>query len=167
MLAKLDCERAVNRGSHGEVKVSQRPLMTIVGGGHAGAEIAAELRKAGYGGRVLLVTEEEHLPYQRPPLSKSYLLGRASVDELAIRPERTYLDQGIEILLNTRVTDIDRGARRISFSDGSTAGYQALALATGGRPRLLPLLAEHGPVVNAHYLRSLADADRLRAQWGP
>ncbi|MCH5675607.1 NAD(P)/FAD-dependent oxidoreductase [Streptomyces gilvus] len=139
--------------------------MVVVGGGHAGAEVVVGLRKAGFEGRVVLVADEDRIPYQRPLLSKSYLSGGTGPDELAIRPERTYADNDIELVLGTRVDSIDRGARRVVLSDGRSLDYEALALAPGGRPRLLPVLAQHGPLDNVHYLRTVADADRLREQW--
>src|SRR5471030_1161596 len=93
--------------------------VVIAGAGHAGFQLAASLRQHGYGGRICLINDEAHLPYQRPPLSKAYLKGEGRPDSLMFRPDKFYRDQNIE-LMGDRVVSIDRGARRLSLASGST-----------------------------------------------
>lgn len=141
--------------------------VVIVGAGHAGGELAAALRMEGYAGAVTLVGEEPYLPYQRPPLSKTFLAGDTSATALYLRPEPTYAKHSIATMLGTRVERIDRTARRVHLADGQVLAYTKLALATGGRPRPLPHTVAgdaHG-CSNLHYLRTIADIDRLRAQF--
>ena len=143
--------------------------VVIVGAGHAGGELAAALRMEGYAGAVTLVGEEPHLPYQRPPLSKTFLAGESVATALYLRPEATYSKHSISILSGARVSHIDRDSRRVHLSDGRQLDYTKLALTTGGRPRRLPhtIAGEAHDCANLHYLRTIADVDRLRAQFVP
>lgn len=111
----------------------------IVGGGLAGATAAKTLRAEGHSGPVILLTEERHRPYLRPPLSKDYLLGKAGDDALPVVPDGWYAENGVELRLEVPVTGIDPGAGTVTLGDGRTLGYAALLLATGARPRRLPL----------------------------
>ena len=97
----------------------------IAGAGHAGFQLAASLRQLGYGGRVCLINDEAHLPYQRPPLSKAYLKGEGRPDSLMFRPEKFYHDQNIE-LIGDRAVSIDRGARKLLLASGSSMEYLSL-----------------------------------------
>ena len=117
---------------------SQRAL--IVGAGHAGAQLAASLRQEGWTGEIVLIGEESALPYQRPPLSKGYLAGKSTLDELAIRSAKFYTEQGIQ-LLNAKVEAIDRSAGHLVLSTGDALPYDKLALCTGARPRRLSTYA--------------------------
>src|ERR1700720_4915206 len=94
----------------------------IVGAGHAGFQLAASLRQHGYGGRVCLINDEAHLPYQRPPLSKAYLKGEGRPDSLMFRPDKFYHEQNIELIAD-RAVSIDRGARKVSLASGSSLDY--------------------------------------------
>lgn len=132
----------------------------IVGASHAGIHLAVGLRQEGWPGRVLLIGDEPGLPYHRPPLSKAYLKGDS---ELAIIHPQASLDKhAIELLSNTRVTHIDRQTRHVVLSDHTRLAYDKLALCTGARLRRLPLKGSN--LRGVHYLRDLADADRLRAE---
>ncbi|MGX1308791.1 3-phenylpropionate/trans-cinnamate dioxygenase ferredoxin reductase subunit [Amorphus suaedae] len=118
----------------------------IVGAGHAGAELAHALRKEGFEGRVVLVSDEPHVPYQKPPLSKDFLKGDG-VNPLLLKAEALYGKLGIELLLGRSVTDIDREARAVHLDDGTRLDYGHLVLATGARNRRLPLPGLDDPAV--------------------
>ncbi|MGE0097197.1 MAG: NAD(P)/FAD-dependent oxidoreductase [Hydrogenophaga sp.] len=143
--------------------------LLIVGAGHAGSELAVAARQGGWTGRIVLLGEEAGVPYQRPPLSKAYLLGKTDVESLALRPATAYEAAGIERMQRARLVAIDRAARRVTLADGSVLAYDKLALCTGGRPR--PLVCEgidpEHPPANLFYLRTLADADGMRAVLRP
>lgn len=132
--------------------------IVIVGAGRCGASAAETLRGAGFGGRLVLIGEEDELPYQRPPLSKDYLRGRRDRAELLVRSPEWYAEAGVELRTGVAVTSLDRAARTVLLSDGQVLGFDRLLLATGGRPRTLL-----GECRRVRYLRTLADADRLRA----
>ncbi len=133
--------------------------IAIVGGGLAGATAAVTVRKLGYAGRVVLFAAEQELPYQRPPLSKGYLLGNTAREKLWVRKEQWYSDHGVDLHLGTPVLAIDPAAHTLRTETGETS-YERLLLATGSQPRHLRLAEEAGPP--ALYLRTLADSDRLR-----
>jgi 3-phenylpropionate/trans-cinnamate dioxygenase ferredoxin reductase component len=137
----------------------------IAGAGQAGGEIAAELRKQGFGGRVVLVGEEPHIPYKRPPLSKAYFAGSAKLESLYVLPQASLDKINIEFIGGTRVERIDRAARTVALSNGTTLAYDRLALAIGGRARPLNLPGANRP--NVHLLRSIADVDAIRARVAP
>ncbi|MBR0714321.1 NAD(P)/FAD-dependent oxidoreductase [Bradyrhizobium liaoningense] len=132
----------------------------IVGAGHAGYQLAASLRQAGFSDRVCLINDEAHLPYQRPPLSKAYIKGSSGPDSLMFRPEKFYQDQKIELIAG-RVAAIDRAARKVKLASGEALDYGHLVLATGARNRLLDLPNANLPDVK--YLRILDDSEALRA----
>jgi 3-phenylpropionate/trans-cinnamate dioxygenase ferredoxin reductase subunit len=134
--------------------------IVIAGAGHAAGQTVASLRQGGFQGRILLVGEEPYLPYQRPPLSKKYLAGELDVPRLLLRQEKFYAEHGVEVLLNTRVTDLDRTARTVSLSDGSRVGFDHLVLATGSRVRKVPVPG--GDLAGVHYLRTIDDVNRIR-----
>lgn len=141
-----------------------RPVYVIVGAGQAGANAAAELRRQGFTGRVLLVGDEPHAPYERPPLSKDVLL-RPQDTRCAVHPEGFYEEQGIELKLGVSALAIDAGTRILRLADGQDIAYDKLLLATGARARRLPLLDALG--ANVHTLRTLDDARRLAAELRP
>lgn len=130
-----------------------------MGASHAGAQVAASLRQEGWDGEVVLIGDEAALPYQRPLLSKAYLAGRSSLQELAIRKTEFYAKQEIRLVRAT-VTSIDRAAGCIVTSKGETLEYEGLALCTGGRARRLPLPGSDLPGI--HYLRTFADVEAIR-----
>ncbi|CAN0624898.1 putative 3-phenylpropionate/cinnamate dioxygenase ferredoxin reductase subunit [Burkholderia multivorans] len=132
----------------------------IVGAGQAGAMAAAELRRRGFEGRVVLIGDEPHLPYERPPLSKDVLL-RPADTRVALFPESFYAEQRIELHLGVRVTAIDADAHVLTLNDGMTLAFDKLLLATGARVRRLPMLDDLGDGVFT--LRTLDDAHALRA----
>lgn len=143
--------------------------LLIVGAGHAGSELAVAARQGGWAGRIVLLGDERVVPYQRPPLSKAYLLGKSDVEALALRPATAYQAARVELLQGARLVAIDRAARTVTLADGATLRYDKLALCTGGRPR--PFVCEgidaQSPPANLFYLRTLADADGIRANLGP
>lgn len=141
----------------------------IIGAGHAGGELAIALRNEGWEGRILLLGEEAHLPYHRPPLSKAYLAGSVEKSSLSIRPQMAYDKANVEFIGGVRVSRIDRANQRLELADGSQLAYDKLAIATGGRPRPLsvPNAAVAERCANFHYLRTLDDVEQIRAQLAP
>lgn len=137
----------------------------IVGGGHAGSEAAVSLRQNGFSGRILIISDEPGLPYQRPPLSKAFLAGSMSAEALQIRPAAAYVKADIEIINGVAVSALDLEGRSLRLTDGRSLDWSQLILATGSRARRLQLtgLGERQPN-NLHYLRTQADAERLREQ---
>ena len=143
-------------------------VLVVIGAGHAGAELAVQARDQGWIGRIILVGNESHLPYHRPPLSKAYLAGAASLDSLSLKARATYDKAGIELSLGRLVVRVDRAAARVDFEDGPPLHYSRLAFATGGRARPLPAAASGAESAsNFHYLRTLGDVDRIRARFVP
>lgn len=138
----------------------------IIGAGHAGGELAIALRNEGWAGRILLIGEEAHLPYHRPPLSKAYLAGSVEKSSLSIRPQAAYDKASVECLGGVRVTAIDRATKTLQLADGQTLAYDKLAIATGGRPRPLavPQAAAAERCSNFHYLRTQDDVECIRGQ---
>jgi 3-phenylpropionate/trans-cinnamate dioxygenase ferredoxin reductase subunit len=136
--------------------------VVIVGGGQAGLSCATRLRESGFAGSLTIVGDEAHLPYQRPPLSKSYLLGKISGDDLLLRSPEYLKSASMEVLTGRRVVHIDRTLRSLALDDGTKLSYTKLVLATGSRARPLPETLTRG-VGGFLSLRSLTDADRLRS----
>ena len=138
---------------------SAAPII-VIGAGQAGLQICESLRRGGYGGRLLLIGDEPEPPYQRPPLSKAFLLGETERARLAFRPADFYAKQAIELRLAAQVTAIHRATREVELATGERLAYAKLALATGTRVRRVHCPgAEQAPL---HYLRDVADAERLR-----
>lgn len=138
--------------------------IVIVGGGQAGGQAADSLRREGFEGDVLLVTGEDRLPYQRPPLSKDYLAGRADAERLLLRPEDFYAENRIEVMTRTNVAAIDPGAHRIELEGtGVPLEYSRLLLATGSRVRRLDGKVPGAELGGVLYLRTAEDSDRIRA----
>ncbi len=133
--------------------------IVIVGAGLAGATAATELREQGYEGPVVLLGSEEHPPYERPPLSKSYLLGEAPFDKALVHPLDWYAEHDVDLRLGVTATALDTGSRTVSTSAGDVR-YEGLLLATGAEPRVLPVGEQSGTPVA--YLRTKEDSDRLR-----
>lgn len=129
----------------------------LVGGGVASSATAAGLRRRGFDGEIVLVSDESTPPYERPPLSKAVLSG---ADVVPARGPQWYADNGVELRLGTRVTALDLGARAVSLADGERLGYDTLVLATGLRARRLPGFDGE----RVHHLRTSADATRLRTE---
>jgi len=139
----------------------------IVGAGHAAGECATAIREQGWSGRIVMVGEEPHLPYQRPPLSKAFLSGESTAEQLSLKPLSTYEKARVEFIPNTRAERIDRDGKRVTLSDGSKIGYTKLVLATGGRARrlALPEIETIEKLQNFHYLRTLDHVARIRNQF--
>jgi 3-phenylpropionate/trans-cinnamate dioxygenase ferredoxin reductase subunit len=140
-----------------------RPTFVILGAGLCGAAAAQALREEGFDGRVILVGEELHTPYERPPLSKEYLRGEQGRDELFVHPEAWYAEQEIDARLGVRATAIDVGERSVTLADGERLSYDSLLIATGGRPRRLDI----APSDRVLYLRTVEDADRIKTILSP
>lgn len=133
----------------------------IVGASLAGAKAAQALRSEGFGGSVVLIGAEREAPYERPPLSKDFLMGKTSRDALHVHPADWYGEQEIELRLGTAVTRIDAAGHQVTLADGQSLGYARLLLATGAVPRSLGLPgAEQRGVI---YLRTVDDSERMRA----
>ncbi len=133
--------------------------IVVIGAGQAGASMVARLRKDGFAGRLTLIGEEPVPPYQRPPLSKGYLLGGMALERLFLRPESFYADETIALRLGQRVDAIDRAAKTVSVG-GETIAYDQLALTTGSVPRQLPA-SIGGNLAGVHVVRTLADVDAM------
>lgn len=133
--------------------------IVIVGAGQAGASLAAKLRASGYGGPLTLIGEEPAPPYQRPPLSKGYLLGEMELERLYLRAPAFWAEQAVTLRLGARVSAIDAAAKTVTV-DGETLAYDQLALTTGARPRTLPA-AIGGALGNVFTVRTLADVDAM------
>jgi len=136
--------------------------VVLVGAGQAAAQCIETLRKKGFGGRIVLVGDEPHLPYQRPPLSKKYLAGELGVDRLSLRHAPFYAEHQVELELGRRALSVDRATRRLQLDDGRELPYDALVLATGSVPR--PLTLPGNDLAGVHYLKTIADAERLRSE---
>ena len=132
----------------------------IVGASHAGAQLCASLRQEGWDGEILVIGDEPALPYHRPPMSKTYLAGQTTLDDLLIRPPEFYAKNDISIRHAT-VASIDREAHTVTSSDGERLGYDKLALCLGARPR--PLALPGADLPGVHYLRDAADIEAIRA----
>lgn len=131
----------------------------IIGGGLAGGKACEGIRRTDPDGPVLLITAEPHRPYQRPPLSKAYLMGKAGLDKVFLQEEGYYGAHGIEVLKETRVARIDRGDHTVVLESGRVVGYERLLLATGGTAVRLPLPGADLPGV--HILRTLDDSNSI------
>lgn len=137
----------------------------IVGAGQAGSDLTTALRQMGYTGRIVLIGDEQAPPYRRPPLSKAYLAGDIGEEALYLKPAATYTKQNVELRTGVRVASIDRQAHTVTLADGESIKYDKLALTTGGHARRLPLPGAEKP--NVHYVRTLADIQRLKEQFLP
>jgi len=135
--------------------------VVIVGASHASVQAVDTLRREGHAGPVVLVGDEPHLPYNRPPLSKKYLAGELERDRLWLRSAHFYQQHRVEMRLGVRATAIDRAARRVRLGDGSELGYDALLLCVGSRPRRLDVPGQD--LEGIHCLRTIADVDAIRA----
>lgn len=131
----------------------------VIGAGIAGASAVEALRREGYDGRILLLGDEPERPYERPPLSKGYLLGTISEEKVFLRPADFYAEQQVELRTGAHAHALDTAARQVILADGAHIGYDRLLIATGGAARHLsvPGADLHG----IHYLRTLADARAL------
>jgi len=136
--------------------------VVIVGGGLAAAKTAEALRDQGYEGPVTLVGAEQHLPYERPPLSKDYLAGKAEFDDAIVHPADWYEQNNVTLRLGTEVTAVHPSESAVELAGGERLEYGALVLATGSSPRRLPIPGAE----NALTLRYREDSDAIRATFG-
>lgn len=139
--------------------------VVLAGAGQASAQCIETLRKKGFQGQIDLVGDEPHLPYQRPPLSKKYLAGELGLDRLTLRHQAFFDEHRVGLHLGRKVSGIDRGNRTATLDDGRVLSYDALVLATGSVARQLPLPGAE--LAGVHYLKDIADADRLRSEIEP
>jgi 3-phenylpropionate/trans-cinnamate dioxygenase ferredoxin reductase component len=140
---------------------SKSDTFAIVGGGLAGAKAAEALRDNGFDGDVILFATEDHLPYERPPLSKEYLAGKKKLDEFTTHPAEWYRDHHIDLRMGTPVSAIQSHGHVLGFPGAGTLHYDKLLLATGSTPRHPPIPGAGADRV--HYLRTVDDADALDA----
>jgi len=138
--------------------------VVIVGGGLAGAKTAEAVRSNGFSGPVTLIAAESELPYERPPLSKSYLLGKDPFEKAVVHPAEWYADNQIDLRLGRIATSIDRDSQVVTLDDGDRVGYGALVLATGSEPRNLAVPGSDATGVLM--LRTRADSDAIRDTFG-
>lgn len=138
--------------------------IVIIGGGLAGAKTAEALRDKGYQGSVTLVAEEDHLPYERPPLSKEYLAGKAKFEDAVVHPADWYEEKNVTLKQGTRATKVDTKDHQVTLADGSTLPYDKLVLATGSTVRKLPIPGADAD--NVFYLRTVENSDALRETFG-
>ena len=131
----------------------------IVGAGHAGFQVAVSLRQAKFAGRICLINDEKHLPYQRPPLSKAYLKGEGAPDSLMFRPQKFFTEQNIE-LIPDRAASIDRNANTLFLHSGAALHYGHLVLATGARNRMLDV--PNATLADVLYLRTMDESEQVR-----
>jgi 3-phenylpropionate/trans-cinnamate dioxygenase ferredoxin reductase subunit len=144
-----------------EVDMPAPETYVIVGASLAGAKAAQTLREEGFAGRVVLIGDETLRPYERPPLTKGFLIGKDPLDKAYVHEESWYAGNDIELRLGMAVTAIDRTARQVRLADGGRIGYSKLLLTTGASVRRLdvPGADRH----HVHYVRTAADSERLRA----
>lgn len=136
--------------------------VVVVGASHAGAQAVDSLRRDGFAGRIVLVGEESGAPYQRPPLSKKYLLGELPLERLAIRQPVFYEQHRIDLLTGVRVTRIEPNARMVALSHGAPIAYDDLILCVGSRVR--KLVCPGAELAGVHYVRTVDDVARLQAE---
>lgn len=141
--------------------MSRRPAFVVVGAGLAGGKAVETLRAEGFEGTVTLLGEEPHRPYERPPLSKGYLAGTAERESVFLQPEGWYAEHDVDLRTGVRAVSIDRQEHDVVLADGGRVPYDALLLATGSRSQRLALPG--ADLTGIHYLRTLDDADSLKA----
>jgi 3-phenylpropionate/trans-cinnamate dioxygenase ferredoxin reductase subunit len=131
----------------------------IVGGGHAGAQVAIALRQLKFPGTIALVGEEAELPYERPPLSKDYLSGQKSFERMLIRQRGYWIEHHVEMLIARRVTQVEPRSSKVTTHDGESLSYGILVWAAGGHPRRLSCSGHN--LAGVHSVRTCFDADRI------
>jgi len=137
--------------------------VVVVGAGQAGMSLASKLRALGHSGDITLIGDEPHPPYQRPPLSKKYLMGEMDRERLYLKPESLYKDEAITLLTGEPVVEINRAARCV-ITEKRRLPYDVVALTTGSRPRHLPE-AIGGALEGVYTIRTLADIDRMNREF--
>ncbi|MFT6653279.1 MAG: 3-phenylpropionate/trans-cinnamate dioxygenase ferredoxin reductase subunit [Marinomonas primoryensis] len=137
----------------------------IIGCSHAAAQLVSSLRQEGWEGKISLIGDEPNLPYHRPPLSKAFFVGEKTEDELLIRAADFYEKNKVDLLLGSRVTVIDRDAKKITLEDGAEISYTKLALTTGARVRKIPFTGSE--LAGMFYMRDLNDVKQTHKFTGP
>ncbi len=140
--------------------MSTESNIVIIGAGHAGGVLAAQLREQGHRGSLCLIGDEPYFPYQRPPLSKAVLKGAADTDALFLRSAAFYQEHNIEVRTGQTVSSIDRDTRQVKLAGGASLPYSFLIMATGARPRALAVPG--ADLANIFMLRGIDDAARLK-----
>ncbi|WP_431044594.1 NAD(P)/FAD-dependent oxidoreductase [Streptomyces sp. P1-3] len=140
--------------------VDAHQTFVIVGGGLAGAKAAETLRAEGFTGRVILICDERDHPYERPPLSKGFLIGKSDRDSVFVHEPAWYAQADVELHLGQPAVRLDRAAKAVTLGDGTRIHYDRLLLATGAEPRRLDIPGTD--LAGVHHLRRLAHAERLR-----
>jgi len=136
----------------------------IAGAGLAGAKAAETLRAEGYAGPVVLIGNEKERPYERPPLSKDYLMGKAERESIYVHPQDWYPEHDVELRLGSAVTSVDPTRHEIALADGTRVGYAKLLLATGSSPRRIQVPG--AGLRGVHYLRTAGDSDSIKQAFG-
>ncbi len=136
--------------------------LVIVGANLTGGAAASTLREEGFDGRVVLIGDEPHVPYERPPLSKEYLRGEKEFEASLLRPPEWYADAGVELRLEQRASRVDPVGRVVQLEDGERVAYDRILVATGGTNRRLTVPGHD--LEGIFDLRTRADADRIRAE---
>src|SRR6516162_7834753 len=137
------------------------PTYVIVGASLCGAKAAETLRAEGFGGSVVLLGDEHERPYERPPLSKGYLLGKDDKASIYVHEEAWYAENEVDLRLGVTATALDLSARQVVLADGGTVGYERVLLATGAAPRRLSVPG--ADLDGVLYLRRVGDSERLQA----
>jgi 3-phenylpropionate/trans-cinnamate dioxygenase ferredoxin reductase subunit len=137
----------------------------IIGASLAGAKAAEALRDDGFTGSIVLLGTETELPYERPPLSKGYLLGQADKSSIYVHDDNWYAGHGVDLRLGTTASAIDRAAGRVDLDSGGSLGYDRLLLTTGAQPRVLPVPG--ADLDGVHYLRTASDSEALATALAP
>src|SRR5260370_15573458 len=143
-----------------ERSVAGQPAYVIVGASLAGAKAAETLRQEGFDGGVVLIGTEEEGPYERPPLSKGYLLGKEPRDSIFVHPESWYAEHDINLRRGVTVTSIDRSGRRVGLAGGESVPYDRLLITTGSSPR--PLNVPGAGLAGVLYLRTVGASEPRR-----
>ena len=143
--------------------MNTQPSFVIVGGGMAGAIAAQTLREEGFDGKITLLGQEPNAPYERPPLSKDYLQGKAERDSIFVHPEPSYAEHAVELSLGSAVTSLDPASRTVTTATGERMSYDKLLLATGSKPRHLDVPG--ADLDGAYYLRNVEDSDGLKIKF--
>src|SRR4051794_23748259 len=129
----------------------------IVGASLAGAKAAETLRAEGFDGSIVLIGAEEHLPYERPPLSKDYLQGKSERDKIFVHDESWYAENNVDLRLGATATAIDPKSHMVTLDNGDQVQYSKLLLATGSTPRRLSVPGSD--LGGVYYLRTVADSE--------
>jgi len=132
----------------------------VIGGSHAGGQLAESTRKSGWEGSIIVISDEPYLPYHRPPLSKTFLLEDKKPDDILIKPRSLYEKLDITFKLNTVVDKIDRAEKRLVLRDGQSVAYDKLGLTLGARARVVPIPG--ADKTGVHFLRTIGDIERIR-----